>query len=349
MAFPWIFHSNFEAGSNAEWDSQTDTAARMDFPHFTELARFPKATPQSGAYCARVKLLGTTGDARLIEGDLNISAAATAYAKFGIWFSPDFISTATDICVVLELLAGSTIEVAVGFKVTATNGDNTDPIVMGIGEVAPTAFGSTTIERGVWYDIEVKAVLDAGTADDGTVDLFVTRDGDKTTTVDASQVGPLGQGGVTTGNFGIQGQLSTTTGTVLLDNFIFDDAQVFPERRYPTSPIFTKSQHAFVGPGWISSATLLTNESSNIMKLYDTDSANTNEFGQAVLEFDVGGTSNSFQGPLYFQRGCYVELSGTAPRGQVFLDDPNLDPGVASPRYYTDAMVHRHGLATRSP
>ena len=35
MAFPWIFHSNFESGNNSEWDSETDTGAQLDFPHYS--------------------------------------------------------------------------------------------------------------------------------------------------------------------------------------------------------------------------------------------------------------------------------------------------------------------------
>ena len=52
MAFPWIFHANFEQGTNAEWDSETDGASptQLDFPHYTELARFPGSTGVKSAF-----------------------------------------------------------------------------------------------------------------------------------------------------------------------------------------------------------------------------------------------------------------------------------------------------------
>ena len=71
MAYPFVFHSNFEQGDNSEWDSQTDTATpdQMDFPHFSTLAKLPDSSlaPYSGAYCARIRLTGETADAVLVE------------------------------------------------------------------------------------------------------------------------------------------------------------------------------------------------------------------------------------------------------------------------------------------
>jgi hypothetical protein len=65
VAFPFLLESNFESGSNAEWTSETDTVSQLDFPHYSELARYPWKTcvPFQGAYCARVVLSGGTADA----------------------------------------------------------------------------------------------------------------------------------------------------------------------------------------------------------------------------------------------------------------------------------------------
>lgn len=110
MAFPYVFHSNFEQGTNAEFDSETDTGSQLDFPHYSELARWPwpTATPYSGAYCARWKLTGGTADSVLVEGDLDVGDGVTRYFKWDMWFSPDFDATADDTVAFLELKATAT-------------------------------------------------------------------------------------------------------------------------------------------------------------------------------------------------------------------------------------------------
>ena len=105
MAFSWIFHANFEAGTNAEWDSESDTDGIIDFPHYSELARFPwsTCTPYSGAYCARIVPAGGTNDATLTEADINIANTVASHFHFNLWWGPDFDATVDDTFVLLEL------------------------------------------------------------------------------------------------------------------------------------------------------------------------------------------------------------------------------------------------------
>lgn len=339
MAFPWIFESNFEAGTNAEWDSETDTASQLDFPHYKELARFPWPTclPLSGAYCARISLTGGTADATLTEGDINIAAGANRFAGFGIWFSPDFDATANDTVHLLEFQqAGGTVEATFGFRYVAS----TDVINLGIGETAPTSFGSTSILKGVWYWVDLDLTVDAGTENNGTIDMYVTRVGDPASTaVDASQVASLDQGAVGQGVLGVQAQLATTTGTILIDNFVFDDARVFPPRdRYPTEVLLTKSGHAFVGGGKVSNVTLLSGAGTdNVLKIFDTDTADANNAESAVLELKNTANNETVDPagvPVRVHRGCYVELSGTNPRALL-----QVDRGLRS-----DAQIRNWGL-----
>lgn len=344
MAHPWIFEANFEAGDNSEFDSETDTASQLDFPHYSELARFPWSTcaPNTGAYCMRLALTGGTADAYLVEGDIDIAANVTRHVKFDIWFSPTFTGTADDTFNIFEALATSTVEATFGARIVAS----TDVINLGIGETAPTSFSTEALQRNVWYTIDLTIDIDNAGANDGTIDLFVTRAGDAAqTTVSATQVASLDQGAVTTARLGIQDHLDTTTGVILIDNFIFDDARVFPGVRYSLHPVFTKSGHAFVGPGHLNIAGLLTNEANNIMRVWDTDTADTSSTQWFVVELDINGTFTSFTGPINFARGCYIELSGTAPRGEVVLTSANNLPGVLGPRYHSDAGVRRWGLA----
>lgn len=342
MAFPWIFEANFESADNSEWDSETDTGSQLDFPRYFELARFPwtTAAPHTGSACMRAVLSGGTDDAFVLEGDIDIAADTTRHAKFDIWFSPDFTATADDTINVFELQAsGSVIEATFGFRIVASSGD----INFGIGETAPTSFGSLAIDRGRWYTIEVQAHLDDGGSNDGTVDLFVTREGDvASTAVHATQVGSLDQGAVIQGVLGIQGHLATTTGTILFDGFRFDDERVFPERRFKRDPVLTKSGHAFIGAGSIDGAALLTTGGSNVMKLYDSDVSNTDGDQEMKVELDQD-RQTSFTGPLHFTRGCFVELSGTNPRGQVIFQGNTMEHGHAAPMHHSTALVRRWG------
>lgn len=345
MAFPWIFHANFESGDNSEWDSESDTDGILDFPHYSELARFPwsTATPYSGAYCMRIAPSGGTNDATLTEADINIANAGTSHFKFDVWFSPDFDATVDDTFALLELQgSGSDETVAIGARYVAA----TDVINMGVGaaanNAAPTAFAGFNMLRNQWYTIESTVVIQTGGT--GTANIFITKAGDAAQTTADAAVSSVTNIVVTDGVFGLQDHAATTTGTILLDDFIQDDARVYPTARYETHPIFTKSGHAFVGPGYIDIAGLLTDEANNVIRLWDTDIADTNATQSFVVELDINGTFTSFAGPIEFRNGCYVELSGTNPRGEVILTQASDRPGVLGPRYHSDAGVRRLGL-----
>ncbi|MCP4900120.1 MAG: hypothetical protein GY906_24380 [bacterium] len=343
MAFAWIAHSNFEGGSNAEWDSEADTDGILDFPHYSELARWPwsTSTPYSGAYCARIKPAGGTNDATLTEADINIANTATSYFHFNVWFGPDFDATANDTFQLFELQgAASAITGSVGARYVAS----TDVINMGIGSAAsaavPTAFASLAMKRNAWYTIE--AAFNIETNGSGTADLYITEGNQiPQATADAS-VATVTNIAVTDGVFGLQDHLATTTGTILLDNFIQDDARVYPTPRYQLDPVFTKSGHAFVGPGSLDTAALLTDEATNAMVVWDTDRANVDATQTMKLDFDIDNQT-SYGGPVYFEKGCYVVLSGTNPRGQVNMTRGSDKPGAVGPRYHTDAGVRRWG------
>ena len=346
MAFPWITHKNFEAGTNAEWDSEQDTDGIIDFPHYSELALSPWSTaaPYWGAYCARIVPAGGTNDATLTEADINIANTVASHFHFNLWFSTDFDATADDTFVLLELQeTGSSPVVSLGARYVAS----TDVINIGVGSAAssatPSTFASLDMLRNTWYTIEMSVTIQTGGS--GTVDVFITQAGDAAQTTADIALTSQTHAVITDGVFGLQDHLDSTTGTILLDNFIQDDARVYPTPRYPLHPVLTKSGHAFVGPGHLDIAGLLTDEANNIMRLWDTDTADTNATQTFVVELDIHGTFTSFAGPIKFQNGCYVELSGTDPRGEVILTQESDRPGVLGPRYHSDAGVRRWGLS----
>ena len=309
MAFPWIFASNFEQGTNAEWDSESDTGARLDFPHYSALAAVPgMPAPWSGAFCMRI-VMGDTNDHTLIEGDIDVADTVTRYSSFMLYIGADVDATANDTWAIYEVQGtANAIENSIGFRYTAA----TDVLDIGVGNVAPTAF--YTINKGFWYHVELVSVIQTGGT--GTATLWI--DG-----ASVASVTTLTNTAVLRGVLGTQDTLSTTSGTLLFKDFKFDDAQIYPPSiRFPTSPLLTKSAHVFVGPGRINSARLLSGAATdNVLSIYDTDVGSTLDASKVVLE--LKNTANSQlvasqnKRPVHIRRGCYVDLSGTNPRAQI--------------------------------
>lgn len=337
MAFPYIFAPTFEAGTKGSWDTETDTGSILDFPHYTELARFPWATcaPFRGAYCGRIKQSGTA-DAILIEGDIDIADAGTAYFRFFINFMPDFGATADDTFNFFELQqTGGTVEQSLGFRVVAATG----AINIGIGDgTAPTEFGTEPIVRDMWHSIELLSTI--STSDVGAMTVFV--DGvQHATLATLDQAAAVGQGVL-----GTQDCLSTTTGTILFDEFTMDDARLYPfKERFPQVFQVTRNEHIFVGPGSIESAGMLSSGASDTMVLWDTDRADVLDAQGFKVELN-NAIHSSVAGPIYFEKGCYAVLSGTNPRGQVALIHSSDRPGVFGPKYYSQRGIRMWGQRT---
>lgn len=332
MAYPFIFHSNFEAGSNAEWDSESDTGSLLDFPHYSVLAKDPNSLmPYHGAYCMR-NALGDTNDHVVVEGDIDIADGTTSYFRWYMGLSKDFSFTADDTFNVFELQqAGGTTEISVGFRVT----NSSQLIEFGIGDgTAPTSF-TPWPERQKWVCVELLATVSTGGA--GVVTLFI--DGVQTNTL-TSQTHAAAVG---RGVLGSQDTLATTLGAIYYDEFVQDDGRIYPFRdRFPLTYPVLKTGHIFVGPGHLDGATLhKISDGNESLFLYDTDTANTNDASSvvelsAVVQTSVGGA-------LWFNRGCYAVLGGTAPRAVVYIPRSSDKPGIKGPHFYSNWGIRWYG------
>lgn len=322
MAFPFVYESNFETGDSSEWDSETDTASQLDFPNYSDLAKlpWPSAAPFQGAYCMRAVLSGGTADAFVLEGAIDLAANTTNFYRLYVWFDPDFTGTADDIFNLFELQSsGPVVEVAFGARIVAA----TNVINFGIGEVAPTSFGANEIERGVWYAIELDVDLDNAGANDGTIDIYVTKEGEPAaTTIFATQVASLDQAAVIQGVLGVQDHDATTTGTILFDGIIADDARIYPvTERFSDNVLLTKSAHIFVGQGEVDNVTLMSGAGAdNVLTIYDTDKSNSND--ATNVKGELKNTANNevvdpAGMPVQVTRGAFVTLAGTNPRGNL--------------------------------
>lgn len=313
MAFPWIFEATFDSATATPfgWDSEQDTGGLLDLPHYSDLARFRGAqlAPYRGAYCMRV-VMGDTNDHTLREGDIDIADTVTRYASFYLYLGDDMAATANDTFNIFELQqAGGTVEASLGLRITALTGD----VEIGIGDgTAPTDFSAQALAHNRWYHIEVEMLV--STAGVGTLQLFV----DGVSMV--SLTGLTNAAAVGSGDLGTQDTLATTTGTLLFDWFVFDDTRIFPQReRFPHQQTITQSVHAFVGPGVVEDFLVLSTTAGNIARLFDTDTGNVNDAQGFVAEFDIAAASElvTASGPWRFERGCFVQMTGTNPRAQV--------------------------------
>ena len=329
MAFPFLFASNWESGTNAEWDTETDTGSLLDFPHYSTLANIPGApAPFRGAYCMRINC-GDTNDHTLTEGDIDIADAGTAYFRWYMFVHKDFTATANDVFNIFELQqAGGTVEMSVSMQITAS----TNLLEIGFGDGTAQSSFVTWPARGKWICVELLATVSTGGSGVATLFLDGTQVQTATTLTQAAAVGQ--------GVLGTQNTLSTTTGMLFFDQFVMDDARIYPiSVRFPHEVLLTKSSHVFVGQGTVENVSLMSGAATdNIVSLFDTDVANTNDASNVRVE--LKNTANSelvdpAGTPAHFQRGCYVSLSGTNPRALVKVGNAQ--------GYWGDGRIKQHG------
>ena len=329
MAFPFIFADSFEVGSFTNWDvSEVDTGGLLDAAHYSELN---VSAPFRGAYCMRIQL-GDTNDHTIGDGDMNIADTATAWLRFYLYISNDFAATANDIFNIFEWQeSGNVVEAVLSLQVTAA----TDLVEIAIADGVAAVGGSdwNYLSKGVWHVIE--AMNNTETNATGVLDLYI--DGSRVTnltSIDSSAA-------ITHCLLGTQNTLSTTTGTLLFDQFVFDDAQVFPIRsRFPQSLHLTESGHAFVGAGTLENVTLISGAATdNTLEVYDTDRANADGNSNLIVRLQ-NTANNEIVDPAGMpigdiRRGAYVVLGGTNPRAQVLIG--------SAQGYYSEAAIRKLG------
>lgn len=332
MAFPWLFEASFEDGTTAPFDAEVDTTSRLDILNYSQMAQIPNIpAPYRGAYCCGVNLGVSATDAYLQEtGSWDTSASGTIFFRFAFYVSRDITMANADEFAIFQLWSGTnTPEVSLVVNFTTANG-----LRLGIGELGGTNF--LPLSTGMWHMVELKCVIDSGVGNDGTIDAWL--DGSSFT-----QVTALDQGAITSGIMGVVAQdAGTTKGRLFFDAIIADDARIFPiSERFPANLLMTVSGHAFVGPGWIENASLLSGGATdNVLTVYDTDTGYTSDAGNAKLELKNVVASDIVDPagvPVYCYRGAYVVLGGTNPRAQVKISGAagySSDGAIRAMGYY---------------
>jgi hypothetical protein len=332
MAFPFLSEAGFEDGTKGHFDTETDTETRLDFPHYSDLARYPGAgAPFRGAYCMRVSLLndGTPADAYVQEtGSWDLAADGVLYLRLMFRLRADTVMANTDEFAIVQLWSGaSTVEAGAYINYTTAAGFR-----VGIGEGSATSFAP--IQLGKWHCLELRFEIDSGVPNDGTIDAWL--DGGALT-----QVTGLDQAVITSGVVGVLSQdAGTTRGEILFDDIVADDARIFmPAERYPQQVLLTQSGHLFVGAGEIETLDLLSGAATdNVLQVYDTDRAYTSDASAVVLELKNLANNEPVQGdhPIRLHRGAYISLAGTNPRALARIKWANS---------YSEGAVRQQGLA----
>ena len=309
MSFPWIFEESFDDGTKGDFGTEADTGSLLDFPHYTTLANIPYGgLPFRGAYCMRI-IAGDTNDHTLLEEDLNIADTASAWVRFYLFVDSNFAATSDDIFNIFEWQSTSNVvEACISMRITAA----TDIVELAIADGTEASSGFVEISKGVWHAVEALFTVDVTPGTGGVLTLFV--DGTQLQTV----TGHNQSLAITHGLLGTQNTASTTTGTLLFDQFVFDELQIYPfKRRFVEQVLVTKDQHLFVGNGKIDNVTLLSGDTTadNVLTIYDTDNADTNDASNIVVELRntaVDETVDPAGMPVRVSRGAYITLTGTS-------------------------------------
>lgn len=326
MAHPFLFEGNYELGTANPFDSEVDTSARIDYPHYSLLAGHPLLdVPYRGAYCMRVDLgVGAVADAYVQEDTgFDVAANTAAAMRFYLFVSTNFTSADTDTFdLFLWQSAGPVNEFSI--NVLNTAGDLT---IRG-GDTGTGTFRSALLTLGIWHCAEL--VINTGTGANGTCDFYL--DGAL-----VGSVASIASAALTQARLGAMNvDAGTTAGILLFDHMIADDARVFPNKeRWPATQLVTASQHVALGPGRLASINLLAGGAAdNIVTVYDTDQANTTDTGNVIAQVS-NATANETEHVVltdtpsagYFKRGCYVSLAGTNPRALVTFSERFMSRG----------------------
>ena len=279
-----------------------------------------------------------TNDHVLVEGDIDIATGVERFFRWAMYLSPNVAATANDSFSIFELQqAGGTQVYTVGCTITAT----TDDVNVWVGEAdTPETTSGAALPKGRWFILEVAANVDTGAAN-GDITVYLDGAAIVSLATPVQNAAAVGRG-----VFGTQNTLSTTTGVMLFDDFIMDDLRLYPpNERFPAVQRITKTTTAFVGPGWIEQASILS--AAGTMTVYDTDSSNSNDAQSAVAELNASGPYVSIDTPTYFERGCHVVLAGTNPYGEVrFVRSRRVD-GIFGPTCNSDGTIRQYGAARK--
>lgn len=338
-AFPFLSEKNFETGSFSEWSSETDTQVKLSCDHYVTLAK-QGFNPLRGAYCAHInQAIGTSTTQAILTETANFDTAAAGTIHIGFAFYASGLSmAASDVATIFSLdAAGPTAEASIQIY------NNAGSIEIRGGDPGGGTYRAYPLVQNKWHWVEMSCLIDSGAGNDGTIDWYL--DGTQV----GAQITAVDQGAITQARLGAHSITGCVGGHLLFDQVMADDARIYLYYpRYPRSLNHTKTSHIFVGPGSIASAELLSTGASDSAIFYDTDVGYSSAAQQSVASLDTTAWT-ALEGPIYFQRGCYLVLSGANPRCAVEVNiDQDSGGAIPGPIYYSDALMKIYALQRRT-
>jgi hypothetical protein len=341
MAFPFLADENFDDGTLGNFDSETDSSSILDFPHYAELARGGRA-PWQGAHAMRARLNGTAVGFVTETGTFDTAGASTIHIWGTVLIGED-VSIATDGVIVLAALqsAGPVNEACLVLSNTAALGYH-----LAFGETGATRTFPIVRSNKIWYEFEMSALIDNAGSNDGTLTGYI----------DGAPVGAaitaLDQGAITQFSLGaVSGTSAGDRGTILFGGVIADDARIYPRRqkRFSVDKWVTRDINAFVGSGELDGVSITGTGTDAVLNIYDTDifEATGVGFSRQPLIYTRNITANDqspgMTTPIKFDKGCYVQLTGTAPQAFLSLKDGCPAGVMMSDENYVQAGRARRG------
>jgi hypothetical protein len=168
---------------------------------------------------------------------------------------------------------------------------------------------------GEWFCVEVAYAVDSGGGNDGSVTVYTN--GARLALLSLDQQAIAGA------RFGAMSQSGDLRGMLYFDQIVCDDARVHPIAGGPKDSssvgnetlLFTQSGFAFVGSGEILEVQAIDGGGSDArVKVYDAENPNFSEHDKRV---DRRYNDAIPMRPVMFERGAYVQLSGTNPQAIV--------------------------------
>jgi hypothetical protein len=332
MSNYYQFESNFETGNFTEWTAgeASDAEARLSVDFYADFVnRYPffiDPIPFRGSYMLHGDLsISGTADAYVQDTTFATALGGTAALRFYFQATSDLVMAASDRLTIAALQSTTpTDEVVICLR----NSAGTYQLLISETSAGATVV-ATPVSLGVWHCVEVVCVVDTG-PNDGAVDFYL----------DGALVGSLAsldQAALIHLRMGIMGKdAGTTAGHLLFDAVAGGIARIGPYRsRWEELMIATKSIFLAQGPGTVQSYTLVSGGGvDNHLTLYDMDKLPlpigaefiappiANEYAFQAVN---GATKH-----IYFNRGLYAVMSGTAPRAAIRFGQAHQDVGLVS-------------------
>ena len=239
MGFPWNFEETFEGGTRGNFDSESDTGNRLDFPGPAELAADGQGiAPFRGAYCMRVNLGKNATDAYVQELDgFDAAAGVTRYIRAMLCLSPDTqFANNGDFVWIMQLQNNSAV--IEGGLILAREDDR---IVLKVATGSLTA-GVPYVEVpiGEWFCVEVAYAIDSGAGNDGAVTVYAN--GARLALLNLDQQAIAGA------RFGAMSQSGDLQGMLYFDQIVCDDARVHAIAGGPKDKLQRRPRNPLVHP-----------------------------------------------------------------------------------------------------